>query len=114
MTSCDTSPRRMEEPLDAMICWALRERVGDVTPPPGVWGRINERLAHQDSVKRAAWWPGFRLAATAVVSWILALSAIGARAELPHHDIGASAAWQGSPLCLAYQYGILLHRLAVI
>jgi len=114
MTSHDVSRRKLQDPLDAMIRWVLRERAGDATPPPEVWERINERLAHPNRMKTAAWRRDIRLAAEAAVLWVLAVSAVGARTELPHAGLGAGAVWKGSPLCLAEQYGVLLHRLAVL
>jgi hypothetical protein len=97
-----------------MIRWVLRERVGDVTPPSGVWERIDERLAQQAGMEEVTWWHGFRLAGEAVALWFLAISAVGARTELPHRTLGADEVWQGGAFCLADQYGILLRRLAVL
>lgn len=114
MTSRDLYRRRSEDPLDAMIRWMLRERMGDLTPPPGIWERISQRLVQRTSTNEVVRWQGFRLAAEAVALWLLAISAVGARAELAHHDFGAGAVWKGSPFCLADEYGILLRRLAVL
>jgi hypothetical protein len=112
MTSRDGLQRRAKDSLDAMIGWVLRERVGGVTPPPGVWERISERLAER-TVAGARWRQGFRLAESAAL-WLLAVSAVGARAELPYYDLGGRNVWKGSPFYLTDQYEVLLRRLAVL
>ncbi len=114
MTSPDVSRRRSDGLLDAMIRWVLRERVGDATPPPGVWERIDERLNRPASADGGAWRRGFRLAAEPVAPWLVAVLVVGARAELPHYGLGVGSAWQGDPFYLSDQYEILLRRLAVL
>jgi len=62
MTSRNVSPRSMEDSLDVMIRWALRDGTTETEPAPAVWRRVSERVAEEaGSNERAAWWRRFRL-----------------------------------------------------
>lgn len=112
MTSREELKRNLRGPLDAMIRWVLRESVGDVRPPAGVWARINERVAREASIKAVAWREGFQLVASAVAISLLGPAA-GGGAGIPYRGLGYGA-WGGEYPCLADEYGILLRRLAVL
>ena len=96
MTSRNVSRKRLEDSLDVMIRWVLRDRLCDVTPPAGMWERISERLVQQHSVNDVARRQGLRLAAQGVGLWLLAVSAVGARSELPHHGLQHRVDWKPS------------------
>ena len=85
MTLRDQRQRRFEDPLDVTIGSVLRESVTDVTPPPGIWEQISERLIQQVSMsmRRADWRRGFRLAVRAAALWLLD-SATDPPAEFAH------------------------------
>lgn len=73
MTLRDEPQKGFKDPLDVTIRSVLRESVADVTPPPGIWEQISERLIQQLSMdmRRADWRHGFRLAVRAAALWLL-------------------------------------------
>lgn len=73
MTSRSERQRRFKDPFDVTIRSVLRESVADVTPSPGIWEQISERLIQQVSMdmRRADWRRGFRLAVRAAAVWLL-------------------------------------------
>jgi len=113
MTSRDPSEAKSWDQLDTLIRWTLQKSVRDVTPVPGLWGRIRERVLQEGSVRWGSWRRGFRLGAEAFVFSLLA-SASGSRSDLPYSGLVACSTWRGESLCWVDEYGILLRRLAVL
>jgi hypothetical protein len=113
MTSRDPSEKRSWDQLDTMIRWTLRRSMRDVTPPPGVWGRIKERMLQQGKIRWVAWRREFRAGAEAFALSVLG-SVAGTRADIPYPALAMSGGWNGECLCWTDDYGILLRRLTVL